>query len=132
MSDEDNHITEILYHQTGHTKGISVIQNFDDIVFTGGQDGRICLWDEEMKEELGCIYAHNSEITDIQRIQDTDYFVSSSHELELKLWSLENLSLIKTIKAHSSTIIGAKPWKNYVISGGRDHVLKKWRFEDED
>ena len=132
MSDEDNHITEILYHQTGHTKGISVIQNFDDIVFTGGQDGRICLWDEEMKEELGCIYAHNSEITDIQRIQDTDYFVSSSHELELKLWSLENLSLIKTIKAHSSTIIGAKPWKDCVISGGRDHVLKKWRFEDED
>ena len=132
MNNKDNQITEILYHQTGHTKGVSVIQKFDNLIFTGGQDGRICLWDEEIKEEIGCIYAHNSEITDIQRIQDSNYFVSSSQELELKLWSLDNLSLIKVIKAHSSTIIGAKPWKNYIISGGRDHVLKKWQFENED
>ncbi|MCG3216115.1 MAG: hypothetical protein KAS63_05340 [Candidatus Heimdallarchaeota archaeon] len=48
----------------------------------------------------------------------------------MKIWSLENLELVKTIKAHSSTIIGVKPWKNYVISGGRDHILKKWQFED--
>ena len=102
MSNKDNQFTEILYHQTGHTKGISVIQSFDDLIFTGGQDGRICIWDEELKEEIGCIYAHNSEITDIQRIQDSNYFVSSSQELELKLWSLDELALIKTIKAISS------------------------------
>jgi len=132
VSNKDNQVTEILYHQTGHTKGINVIQNFDGMIFTGGRDGRICIWDEELKEEIGCIYAHNSEITDIQRIQDSSYFVSTSQELELKLWSLDKLALIKTIKAHSSTIIGAKPWRNYVISGGRDHILKKWRFEEED
>ncbi len=131
MSSKDNQVLEILYHQTGHTKGISVIQNFDGKIFTGGQDGRICIWDGELEKEFGCIYAHNSEITDIQRIQNSNYFISSSQELELKLWSLDNLSLIKTIKAHSSTIIGAKPWKNYIISGGRDHALKKWRFENE-
>ncbi len=130
MSGTNSNVTEIIYHQPGHLKGVTVIQEMDGKIFTGGRDGRICIWDEELEKEIACIYAHNTSITDIQRIFDTKYFVTTSQNLEIKLWSLKTLELLQSKRAHSSTIIGAKPWRNYIISASRDQFLKKWKLEN--
>ncbi len=130
MSRTTSNATEIIYHQPGHLKGVTVIQEMDGKIFTGGGEGRICIWDEELEKEIACIYAHNSAITDIQRISDTDLFITTSQSLELKVWSLKTLELLQSKKAHSSTIIGAKPWRDYIISASRDQLLKKWKLEN--
>ncbi len=130
MSGTNSNVTEIIYHQPGHLKGVTVIQRIDDRIFTGGGEGRICIWDEKLEKEIACIYAHNTSITDIQRISDTDYFVTTSQDLEFKVWSLKTLELLQSKRAHSSTIIGAKPWRSYIISAGRDQFLKKWELKE--
>lgn len=130
MSGTNSNKTEIIYHQPGHLKGVTVIQEIDGKVFTGGGEGRICIWDEKLEKEIACIYAHKTSITDIQRISDTNYFVTTSQNLEIKLWSIKTLELLQSKRAHSSTIIGAKPWNNYIISASRDQFLKKWKLKD--
>ncbi|MCK4971689.1 MAG: hypothetical protein KAS52_00060 [Candidatus Heimdallarchaeota archaeon] len=130
MSGINSNAIEIIYHQPGHLKGVTVIQAIDGKIFTGGGEGRICIWDEKIEKEIACIYAHKTAITDIQRISDTNYFVTTSQNLEIKLWSLKTLELLQSKRAHSSTIIGAKPWSNYIISASRDQFLKKWKLED--
>ena len=130
MSEINSNTTEIIYHQPGHQKGVTVIQKIDDKIFTGSGEGRICIWSEELEEEIACIYAHNAAITDIQRISDTEYFVTTSQGLELKVWSLNTLELQQSKRAHSSTIIGAKPWRRYILSASRDQFLKKWKLDE--
>jgi len=130
VSGTNSNVTEIIYHQPGHLKGVTVIQGIDDKIFTGGGEGRICIWDEKLEKEIACIYAHNTSITDIQRISDTDYFVTTSQDLEFKVWSLKTLELLQSKRAHSSTIIGGKPWRSYIISAGRDQFLKKWELKE--
>ena len=122
---------EILYHQPGHLKSINAIQEIDGVVFTGGLDGRVCIWDTDFENEIGCLYAHNAAISDIQKIGETKYFITAAQDLELKIWSLEDYRLVAKKKAHSSTIIGAKPWKDTILSAGRDHILKKWKLEND-
>ncbi|MCG3222610.1 MAG: hypothetical protein H7641_14620 [Candidatus Heimdallarchaeota archaeon] len=130
MSNKETEHIEVLYHQPGHLKGVVRIEEVEDYIFTGGKDGRICIWDSNLNEEIGCIYAHKFSINDIQKLNDEEILVTASNALELKLWSLKDFSLIFSKRAHSSAIIGAKPWKNYVISASRDHMLKKWKFKN--
>lgn len=130
MSNRETEHIEVLYHQPGHLKGVTRIEEIEDYIFTGGEDGRICIWDSNLNDEIGCLYAHNFSINDIQKLNEEEILVTASNDLELKLWSLKDFSLIYSKKAHSSAIIGGKPWKNYVISASRDHMVKKWKFKD--
>jgi len=123
--------TEILFHQPGHLKGVTRLLQSDEYLLTGGDDGRICIWDLHLKKELACLYAHNSAISDVQKLNEKNIIATSSKELEIKLWSLDDFNLLSTNKAHSSTIIGAKPWKNRLISAGRDNMLKRWIIEEK-
>ncbi|MHA2357449.1 MAG: hypothetical protein ACXABK_01600 [Candidatus Heimdallarchaeaceae archaeon] len=129
MSIRDPDQTEVLYHQPGHLKGVTRILQIGEYVFTGGEDGRVCIWDAKLKEEIGCLYAHNTAISDIQKLNDENVIVTSSNDLDLRIWSLESFELLSSVKAHSSSIVGAKPWRNYVFSASRDQMLKKWKFE---
>ncbi|MHA1953483.1 MAG: hypothetical protein ACW96U_06025 [Candidatus Heimdallarchaeaceae archaeon] len=132
MSNREKEHTEVLFHQPGHLKGVTRIEEIDDYIFTGGEDGRICIWESNLNDEIGCLYAHNSSINDIQKLNDEEILVTASNDLELKLWSLKDFSLIFSKRAHSSAIIGGKPWRNYVISASRDYNLKKWKFKDNE
>ena len=130
MSNRENEQREILYHQPGHLRGVTRIIETDDYIFTGGEDGRVCVWDSNLDEEIGCLYAHNLVINDIQKLFSKEFLVSVSSGLELKFWSLKDFSLVLSKKAHASTIVGSKPWKDFVISASRDQILKKWKFQD--
>jgi len=130
VNNQDTNFTEILYHQPGHLRGVNVIREIDGYLLTGGQDGRICIWDLNLEKELGCIFAHKAAITDIQKLENMDLIISTAWELDLKAWSLINFSKIVRPKAHISSIIGAKPLKGFIITAGRDEQLRKWIIKD--
>jgi WD40 repeat protein len=126
----DSKFTEILYHQPGHLRSVNVIREIDGYILTGGQDGRICIWDLDLEKEVGCIFAHNSGITDIQKLNTANLVLSTALDLDLKAWALDNFEKIEKQKAHLSSIIGAKPLDNLIISAGRDGQLRKWIIEN--
>ncbi len=130
MINQDPNFTEILYHQPGHLRSVNVIREFDGYILTGGQDGRICIWDLDLEKELGCIFAHNSSISDIQKLENLNLVLSTALDLDLKAWSLVDFSKIEKQKAHISSIIGAKPLNDFIISIGRDERLRKWKIEN--
>ena len=132
MNNQDSNFTEILYHQPGHLRSVNVIREIDGYIFTGGQDGRICIWDLDLEKELGCIFAHKSAITDIQKLESQDLILSTSLDLDLRAWSLADCSKIEKQKAHMSSIIGAKPQNEFIFSAGRDEQLRKWKIENGD
>jgi WD40 repeat protein len=121
---------EVIYHQPGHIRAVNIISEIGEYIFTGGQDGRVCIWDLKMDRELGCIYAHGSPITDIQVTDDQRFLITSAKELFLKIWFMKNLDLADMEKAHISTLLGAKGIGDYVISASQDLQLKKWTIQN--
>ena len=128
MSEADQDYSIIVYHQPGHLKSVNTIREIDGYIFTGGQEGRVCIWDKKLDSELGCIYAHNAPITDIQGTTDLKYLVTTAQELIFKIWSLVDFKFVDSAKAHISAMLGAKSWKEYIISASKDLQLKKWKI----
>ena len=124
-SSDTSHFT-VLYHQPGHLRPVNTIREIGNLIFTGSQDGRVCIWDNKMQRELGCIYAHNAAIVDIQCTTDEKYLITVAQELMLKIWFMKNFNLADSVKSHISTMLGAKGADNYIISASKDLQLKKW------
>ncbi len=130
MNNPNTDFVDVLYHQPGHQKAVNTIREIDGYLFTGSQDGRICIWDINLDKEHGCIYAHNNSIIDIQSTTDKKYLITSAQERKLKIWFFKNFELADSKEAHISSMLGAKAWKEHVISASKDLQLKKWKIKD--
>ncbi|MCE7742502.1 MAG: hypothetical protein GOP50_08565 [Candidatus Heimdallarchaeota archaeon] len=128
MNNSNTYSSDVLYHQPGHLKPVNTIREIGDYIFTGSQDGRVCIWDKGMEKELGCIYAHNASIVDIQGTTDLQFLITSAQELVLKIWFMKDFDLADSERCHISTILGAKAVENHIISASKDLQLKKWEI----
>ncbi len=128
MNISNTDYTTVLYHQPGHFKPVNTIREIGEYIFTGSQDGRVCIWDKKMEKELGCIYAHNAPIVDIQSTTDQQFLITSAQELVLKIWFMRNFEFADSVKGHISTMLGAKAVDKYLISASKDLQLKKWEI----
>lgn len=126
MNNRSTNSTKVLFHQPGHFKPVNSIQEIGGHIFTGSEDGRICIWDKNMNEELGCIYAHDAPIIDIQRTIDDRFLITCAKELSLKIWFMKDFNCADSVKSHISTLLGAKAIGQQIISASKDLQLKKW------
>jgi len=131
VKSSEKEVLEIVYHQTGHFKGVNVIKVIDDYILTGGEEGRICVWDTHLEKEIACLFAHSSPIIDIKKLNFQNIIASCSKDLEVKLWSLFDFKLLCSKKAHSSSLVKIEPWNEFLFTAGHDEVLKKWRVEND-
>ena len=130
MSREPFDVIDIIYHKPGHHKAVTLVRAFEDFIVTGGKDGRIIIWDSKLSKEIGYLFAHNSEVTDV--LYDPNYKIiySVARENNIKLWVLPIFQYKGETKAHSATLLGIKTWNEYLLSAGRDNYIKKWILED--
>ncbi|UJG42337.1 MAG: hypothetical protein K9W46_07960 [Candidatus Heimdallarchaeum endolithica] len=124
----NNSTVQIVIPQSGHHEPITVIKEINGLVFTGDSSGKICIWDISFDKELGFIKAHSSSITDIEFFPFFPSIVTSSQGLDIRLWSWDNLSLLQSQQVHGSVVINIEFLDEYIITGGRDRLLKKWTF----
>ncbi len=124
--------TKILvpYHQTGHSKAVSVIANTPSYIITGGNDGKVIIWDKQLNEEA-CIYAHKSTVANIVFIPEINIIVTTSIGSSFKLWSLDDFSLITEYPAHSARISQIFYINKKLFSLAKDHILKVWDISSQ-
>lgn len=122
--------TELVYHQTGHTKNITKIVQIDGFIFTGDASGKICVWDKVLFKEIACIYAHNSSIRTIEKIPSLPIFLTSAQEKVIKLWAIDKkFKQIASFNAHAGNVFKVIGHKDYFFSIGTDNYLKKWEIK---
>lgn len=130
MSREPFDAIDIIYHKPGHHKAVTLIRAFEDFIVTGGKDGRIIIWDTKLSKEIGYLFAHNSEVTDVLYDPNYNIIYSIAREYNIKLWALPMFHYKGETKAHSATLLGIKIWNEYLLSASRDNYIKKWILED--
>lgn len=130
MSREPINVIDFIYHKPGHHKAVTLIRAFEDFIVTGGKDGRIIIWDSELSKEIGYLFAHKSEMTDVLYDPNYNIMYSAARENNIKLWVHPVFHYKGETKAHSATLLGIKTWKEYLLSASRDNYIKKWILED--
>lgn len=123
---------EILYECKDINSGVSALAfSLDDLnlgIANGGK--RVEVWNLLINEifELG---QHDGTVISMAFSPDGKYLLSGGSDNIVKLWSIENRSLIETYRGHSDKItsVAFSPDGNMVISGSSDSTIKIWDIQ---
>lgn len=106
----------------------------NDLIFTGGKDGFLRVWDNKTFEMKIEIPAHNFGIYDIQFLDNENLFATASRDKSIKLWDSKSLKVIQKIErkngGHSHAVNAFfKKSESELISVGDDKRIIYWELE---
>lgn len=121
-----NEIVTLKSHRMG--ANVALVKN--DILYTGGKDAYLRLWDWKSEKLIKEVPAHNYAVYDI--IDMGNVLVSASFDKTVKVWEPESLDIFQRIdvktKGHSHTVNSlSKLNADEFISAGDDRKIKLWK-----
>jgi len=101
-------------------------------IICGANNGEISVFDIHTGSLIHKVQAHPSPSPDVIRlIPATNHIASSGTDNVIKIWNLNNLSLVQSVSGHTEAInqIVFDQDGRYMISAGRDKTIRIWRQE---
>lgn len=101
------------------------------LLFTGGDDKCIRVWDVKVGAQTGCFEGHSDGVLSVCCSPDGNRVLSGSRDNTLKLWRLESFSEEKTMTGHSFSVYDVSFSRDgeRVLSSSWDHTVKLWDVE---
>ena len=114
-----------------HTKGVFSIQLIDNQLITLGGEGSITRWSLAEKRTLESLQLSSKSLRCIDFSALRQEFAVGASDGNIYILD-KNLDLKKIIKAHTNSVFTLKysPKEDYLLSGGRDALLKVWDIND--
>jgi WD40 repeat protein len=114
-----------------HAKGVFSIQIIDNQLFTLGGEGSITRWSMEEKRTLESLQLSTKSLRCMDFSPSRREFAIGASDGNIYILD-KNLDLRKIIKAHTPSVFSLKyaPNQDYLLSGGRDALLKVWDVND--
>jgi len=115
----------------GHVKQILALDFAPNghTLASGSDDHTIRLWDLRKKKSAYTIPAHSSLISHV-RFQPGDgrFLLSTSYDNKVKLWSMRDFSLLKTMEGHEGRVMcgDISDDGQYFATAAMDHTWKLW------
>lgn len=107
LETEFYNLTDEIYAHEGGVSSVYMDPNDKTILFTGGKDAHLKVWDLKSKECVKSIPAHNFVLYDILALNATK-FVTISRDKSIKIWDRTSLMVIQKIdsksKGHSHSV----------------------------
>lgn len=108
-----------LHNSAVRTVSILEVDGVDTVV-TGGDDGTIVIWNEDLSEAQRTLYGHGDSVTAVEQLKDLR-LVSSSLDATGRVWDLEQRLGQPTISTHAANISAIAPaGPGTVITGDSD------------
>jgi WD40 repeat protein len=120
LSAHKNGATAVLFHPI-----------FEDLLFSGGKDALLKLWNWKKNVLIEVIPAHNFVIYDILAINKGENIITSSRDKTIKIWDTQSLSFLQRLdlklgghKHSVNTILSLS--EDLFCSGSDDKIIKIW------
>jgi WD40 repeat protein len=111
-----------------------VINQAGSYVFTGGVDGRVCVFNINGGTKVSTIQAYdNAEVLCLGLNHGESCLVTGGTNGEVKGWDANTGSLVKTIRAHAGNVTRVT-WTEddkMVVSSGEDGKIKLWNHDGD-
>ncbi|TQV62446.1 MAG: hypothetical protein FNT15_06865 [Sulfurovum sp.] len=94
------------------------------------QNNEIRIYDYRSGKLLKLLKSHTNVVNDLAFSDDSKYLLSGSGDYSVKLWSMKDMSLIRTIDFHTNDVYGVKFAKNNtILSAGLDNRIAMHSFD---
>ncbi|AQZ11640.1 ELP2 (YGR200C) [Zygosaccharomyces parabailii] len=126
-----NMILEATFIGANRQNQVSDVNKTATVAFGAGKT--IALWDPICEIPRG-VYAtlkgHNSEVTCVKFIPNTDFMVSASEDHHVKIWEFSSLECVQTIEHYRHSIVSLAVWEKMIVVGSADGLISLWVLED--
>lgn len=97
------------------------------LVVSGGQDGKVTLWEYPSYKKLAILEDHKEEITALALSPDSSRLASASGDRTIRLWNTETFKQIHQLDAacYPTSLAFSGDGKT-LISGGDDNLVRLW------
>jgi WD40 repeat protein len=107
-----------------------------NLLFTGGRDAHLNIWDAKSYTLIKSIPAHNFAIYDIAFSPDNKLFATASRDKTIKIWDTETFQMLLRInkenyEGHMNSVnkLIWSRYNNYLISTGDDRAIMVWDIQ---
>ncbi len=125
-----NEINNFKAHKNGAT-AVLFHPIFEDLLFSGGKDALLKLWNWKENQLIKVIPAHNFVIYDVLSINEGENIITCSRDKTIKIWDTHSLKFLQRIdlklgghKHSVNTILSMG--KDVFSSGSDDKIIKVW------
>ncbi|KAJ3626894.1 hypothetical protein Zmor_004164 [Zophobas morio] len=120
----------------GHVKPVMAVDFHPNghVVLTGSDDHTLKLWELRQRQCSYTIPGHTNTVSCVKfEPNHGRYFVSSSYDLSVKIWSNKNWLHLKTLEAHTCKILSCDIARDnkFVVSSSFDRTFKLWAEDKE-
>ena len=118
---------KLIFNVQPHSGSIRSLAGSNRYLASGGFDGTIAVFDLHTKKNAGSLVLHEDCVEAIQFYQDS-YLISGSSDKTIAIWRTSDWSLMKQMKGHTGgvTALSINPTGKFMISAGKDGVLRMW------
>lgn len=111
-----------------HTAGIFDIALINNNIITAGGDGKVKVWEKDSYTLLAELSHSNKSARVIAQHPILPEMAVGYSDNTIRVFNTENFKLLLELKAHENSVfaLAYSPNGKYVLSGGRDAVLKIW------
>ena len=133
----DLHTQEEKHSFTAHTLSANVVKYSPGgkLIFTGGRDAHLNIWDAKSYTLVKSIPAHNFAIYDIEFSPDGKLFATASRDKTVKIWDAETFELLVRINKENYNghvnSVNKLLWSkhnDYLVSTGDDRAIMIWEI----
>ena len=116
-----------------HKLGANCAVFYGDLLYTGGKDAHIKLWDWKSAQVIAAIPAHNYAVYDLILLHENSLLVSASFDKTIKVFDAEDLSIQQRVEfkggGHRHVVNRlAKQNDHAFLSVSDDKKIKSWEL----
>ncbi len=116
-----------------HTLGLYDMKYYQNQLITVGGDGIVNVWDKQNLQRLAKIKGSDKSARCLVIHPNETEFAVGFSDYSIRIYDTETYQLKRRLDAHSNSVfaLSYSPDGKYLLSGGRDAMLKIWDMEDD-
>lgn len=125
----EEHCEHILAGHSGHITCICAVEG---VLFTGGQDSDIMIWDLSTLTYIGTLPGHRGSVRVMSASYGSKVLLSGSEDRTLRVWSLDTFRTEKTLYGHAGAVtsILIMEQSGSFMSGSEDRTIRVWSLQE--